>query len=212
MEATARSAPSRSALLTTKMSAISMMPALSACTSSPLPGTVITIEISAVRTMSISSCPTPTVSISTTSFPAASSTSATSVGRARESSEMSAGRHTADEHAGVAGVRLHAHAIPEDRSAGERARRIDGNDADGAATRSNGSGQFVDEGAFSSAWRPGDADEERASGPLKDAANQVGAGRRLIFDERDGAGDGAGIPRENAVGQRALGHSRCCRH
>ena len=33
-----RSAPSRSALLTTKMSAISMMPALSACTSSPVPG------------------------------------------------------------------------------------------------------------------------------------------------------------------------------
>ena len=38
---TVRSAPSRSALLTTKMSAISMMPALSACTSSPVPGTSI---------------------------------------------------------------------------------------------------------------------------------------------------------------------------
>ena len=36
--ATVRSAPSRSALLTTKMSAISMMPALSACTSSPAAG------------------------------------------------------------------------------------------------------------------------------------------------------------------------------
>ena len=35
---TIRSAPSRSALLTTKMSAISMMPAFSACTSSPVPG------------------------------------------------------------------------------------------------------------------------------------------------------------------------------
>ena len=39
IDATVRSAPSRSALLTTKMSAISMMPAFSACTSSPAPGT-----------------------------------------------------------------------------------------------------------------------------------------------------------------------------
>ena len=84
IDATVRSAPSRSALLTTKMSAISMMPALSACTSSPLPGTSITIETSAVRTMSTSSWPTPTVSMRTTSLPAASRTSATSlVARAR---------------------------------------------------------------------------------------------------------------------------------
>ena len=46
---TTRSAPSRSALFTTKMSAISMMPALIACTSSPAPGTSRTIEMSAVR-------------------------------------------------------------------------------------------------------------------------------------------------------------------
>ena len=41
IDATVRSAPSRSALLTTKMSAISMIPALSACTSSPAPGTTV---------------------------------------------------------------------------------------------------------------------------------------------------------------------------
>src|SRR5258706_5559482 len=74
-----RSAPSRSALFTTKMSAISMMPALSACTSSPVPRTSTTIEMSAILTMSTSSWPTPTVSMITTSLPAASSTSATSL-------------------------------------------------------------------------------------------------------------------------------------
>jgi hypothetical protein len=47
------------------MSAISMMPALSACTSSPVPGTIVTTEMSAVRTMSTSSWPTPTVSMTT---------------------------------------------------------------------------------------------------------------------------------------------------
>ena len=78
IEATVRSAPSRSALLTTKMSAISMIPALSACTSSPAPGTRVTIDTSAVRTMSTSSWPTPTVSMRTTSLPEASRTSAAS--------------------------------------------------------------------------------------------------------------------------------------
>ena len=55
IDAAVRSAPSRSALFTTKMSAISMMPALSACTSSPVPGTTVTTDTSAVRTMSTSS-------------------------------------------------------------------------------------------------------------------------------------------------------------
>ena len=61
-----------------------MIPALSACTSSPVPGMRVTIERSAVRMMSTSSWPTPTVSMMITSLPAASSTSAASpVARAR---------------------------------------------------------------------------------------------------------------------------------
>ena len=38
-------------------------------------------------------------------------------GGARQAAEMAARRHAADEHAGVAGVRLHAHAIAENRAA-----------------------------------------------------------------------------------------------
>ena len=45
--------------------------------------------------------------------------------RARQAAEMAARGHAADEHAGVAGVRLHADAIAEDRAAGIRAGRID---------------------------------------------------------------------------------------
>ena len=55
-----------------------MMPALSACTSSPAPGTSVTTETSAVRMMSTSSWPTPTVSMTMTFLPAASRTSAAS--------------------------------------------------------------------------------------------------------------------------------------
>src|ERR1017187_515980 len=54
------------------MSAISMMPALMACTSSPMPGTSTTTVICATEVMATSSCPTPTVSMMTYSMPAAS--------------------------------------------------------------------------------------------------------------------------------------------
>src|SRR6202167_1634639 len=67
-----RSAPSRSHLFSTKISPISISPAFRLCTSSPIPGISTTMVQSARRTISISPCPTPTVSIRMTSFPAAS--------------------------------------------------------------------------------------------------------------------------------------------
>ena len=54
------------------------MPALIAWMSSPSPGTVITTVVCAAFMTSISSCPTPTVSMRMRSKPIASSTSATS--------------------------------------------------------------------------------------------------------------------------------------
>ena len=68
------SAPSRSALFTTNTSATSRMPALAAWMPSPMPGASSTTVVSASATMSTSDCPTPTVSMITTSKPAASST------------------------------------------------------------------------------------------------------------------------------------------
>ena len=76
--ATVRFAPSRSALLTTWMSAISSNPALRAWMSSPSPGTLTTTTVCARRITSTSSCPTPTVSATTRFQPAASSRSTAS--------------------------------------------------------------------------------------------------------------------------------------
>jgi len=45
------------------------MPALMAWMSSPEPGTAMTAVVCAMRTMSTSLCPAPTVSMSTTSQP-----------------------------------------------------------------------------------------------------------------------------------------------
>src|SRR5947209_10778375 len=61
-----------SLLFTTNTSAISSTPALSTCTESPLPGCSATSVVSATSAISISDCPTPTVSTSTTSLPNAS--------------------------------------------------------------------------------------------------------------------------------------------
>ena len=49
---------------------------------------------------------------------------------AGQPAEVAARGHRADEHAGVGGVVLHAHAVAEQRAAGERRRRVDGQHAD----------------------------------------------------------------------------------
>ena len=69
------------------------------------------------------------------SKPNASSTSAHLARRGRESAERAARGHRADEHAGIERDGLHANAIAEQRAAGERRRRIDGDDADRASPR-----------------------------------------------------------------------------
>ena len=94
------STPGRSHLLMTKISPISMMPAFSAWTSSPIPGTSTTIEISASLTISISSWPTPTVSTMMGSFrphPIRHDIGC----RCRQTSKMSARSHAANVHAGI---------------------------------------------------------------------------------------------------------------
>ena len=67
------STPLRSALLITKMSAISIRPALFACTESPQPGFTTTTVVSALPAISTSTWPTPTVSTRTHKRPMASS-------------------------------------------------------------------------------------------------------------------------------------------
>jgi hypothetical protein len=119
---------------------------------------------------------------------------------------MTSRRHAPDEHAGVAGVRLHPDAIAENRPTRERTRRIDGNHANGAIRRTNLCGQLVDERALTGARRTGDADNVGAAGTGIEAPDEIGAERRFVLDERDGARDRAGIAREHAIGQRRVGH------
>ena len=127
--------PGRSALLITNTSPISSRPALFACTASPHPGFTTTTVVSASPAISTSTWPTPTVSTRTHGLPTASSTRIASRRGEREAAEVAAGRHRADEHAGVGGVVLHAHAVAEDRAARERGRRVDGEHGDRRSPR-----------------------------------------------------------------------------
>jgi hypothetical protein len=55
------------------------------------------------------------------------------LGRPRQPAQAAAGGHAADEDAGIERQVAHAHAVAEDRAAGERAARVDGHHAHAAA-------------------------------------------------------------------------------
>ena len=114
-----------------------MIPALSAWTESPEPGISTSRTVSATWSISTSLCPMPTVSTKRSSFPAASSTSSGLQRRLGEPAEVAARRHRADEHARVEEVVGEPDPVAEQRALGERARRVDRDDADGRPCRAD---------------------------------------------------------------------------
>ena len=81
-----------------------------------------------------------------------------------QAAEVAAGGHRADVDAGVGGVVLHPDPVAEQRAAGERRRRVDGQHADplpalavARATSADGRGRLADAG------RPGQADDVGAA-------------------------------------------------
>ena len=112
-----------------------MMPALSACTSSPAPGTSDDDRHSAVADdVDLGLTDADGLDDHRSSFRRRRARRRISRG-AGQAAQVAARRHAADEHALVAGVRLHAHAVAENRAAGERAGRIDGDDSHARARR-----------------------------------------------------------------------------
>ena len=128
--------------------------------------------------------PTPTVSTSTMSKPAASQSSMVSRVRRRDAAEVPARRRRADERALLDGEPLHARLVAEDAAARHGARRVDAEHRDAlAAVAHEVHAERVDERALADARHAGDADA-RATGRCaaarasSDLAGQVRRRRR----------------------------------
>ena len=132
-----RSAPSRSALLTTKTSPISRMPALIAWMSSPRPGTSTTAD--RLRGLDDVHLVLPdTHRFDQDDVVARRVEHVHGVGRRpRQSPEGAARGHRADEDAGIRVDLRHPDPVSQDRPARERRRRVHGHDADGLAPAAN---------------------------------------------------------------------------
>src|SRR5919108_1129384 len=132
-------------------------------------------------------------------------------GRAGQSAELPARRQRADEDAGIERMVLHADAIAEDRAAGERARRIDGDDADGLSGAADVRDEAIDQRALPRAGIAGDADELRAPGLGEDRAQlRFGGGLRVVDEPHETRG-GPDVTLQDAVGEsthQALSRSR----
>ena len=178
------SAPSRSALLTARMSAISSTPALIACTSSPMPGASTTMVVWAVLAMSTSAWPTPTVS--TKALKAGRIQHEDHVGRGLGQSAQAAARgHGADEDARIAAQVTHPHPVAQQRAAGEGAGGVHGHDAHGVAALAVGLGQRVDQRGLAGAGRAGNADDVRLAGAPIERGQRVVRLGAVVLDQRD---------------------------
>ena len=104
----------------TNTSAISMMPALSACTSSPRPGHQHhQAHVGGADDLDLVLADADRLDQDHVLARGGEHVSTCPVG-GREAAQVAARRHRADEHAGIGRVRLHADAVAEDRAAGER--------------------------------------------------------------------------------------------
>ena len=190
------SAPSRSALLTTKMSAISRMPAFTAWIASPMPGRE-------QHQRGVGEAGDLDLGLADADGLHEHQVAARAVehphrlrGRRRQPAEVAPAGHRADVDAGVGGVVLHADPVAEDRPAGERAGRVDGEHADPAARFPERADQLV--GRWSTCPRPGAPVSPMTCGRPRRTARAPPRPRQhavAVLDQGDQARDGAGVTR-----------------
>ena len=115
---------------------------------------------------------------------------------------MSTRPHRADEHAGIEEVVGQTDAVAEQRAVRERARRIDGDDADARVLRAHVAYERGDEARLADAGRPGHADRVRRAGLRVEIGDDVVGERVAVLDERDRARERAPVAVADAGGER----------
>jgi hypothetical protein len=142
-----------SALLMTIRSAISMMPFLIACRSSPALGSCSRQKMSVMPATAVSDWPTPTVSMMITSKPAPRRPAwpRGSFGHAAQAARR---RARPDEGLGALGEQLHARLVAQDGAAGDAGRRVDGQHRHLVALLDEIQPQRLDEGGLAHPGTP----------------------------------------------------------
>src|SRR5205823_4374297 len=115
---------------------------------------------------------------------------------------MPAGPHRADEDLGVEEVVGEADPVAEQGPVRERARRIDGDDADCLAVLADSTDERRDQARLADAWRARDPDGIRAPRIRVDVANELVRERVRVLDERDRARESALLARADTFSER----------
>ena len=125
-------------------------------------------------------------------------------GGARQPAKMTARGHAANEHAGIARVRLHPNSVAKHRPAGKRTRGIDSKHSDRLAGRARNCHHPIDQRALPGSGRTGDTHEIGSAGVREELAHQRRGRGTVVFDDRDGTGQRPRVPGQDAL---AEGHS-----
>ncbi len=121
--------------------------------------------------------------------------------RGRQPSGVSARRHRADEDVPILGIRLHPDAIAQQRPAGDRARRIDGDDRHGPTRPPDLRDQGRHERRFPGPRRPGDPDEMRPSGHRVEAPKGGLGDGGPVLDRGQETGQRQSVARDGRLAQ-----------
>ena len=121
-----------------------------------------------------------------------------------QAAEVPARAHRADVDLRVEEVVGEADAVAEQRAARERARRVDGDDADAPAEAARMADERADERRLADARRPGDADRRGATRARVDPPHDLGAIGLPVLHEGDRAGERAPVSGEDAGDELVL--------
>ncbi len=125
-------------------------------------------------------------------------------GRPGQPTEMPSGGQRADVDAGVGGVLLHAHPVPEQRAAAERGRRVDGQDADPQVTGAERADKSGRRGRLAHPGGAGEADHLRPPGAWRQQGHDLPQLRGGVLHQGDQPGErpwGAGNGGVHQVGR-----------
>ena len=162
-----------------------MIPAFNACTESPEPGIRTSRTVSAIPITSTSLCPAPTVSSSDELLAGGVEQERSLQRRLGEAAEMAARPHRADEDARVEEVVGEPDPVAQERALGERARRIDRDDADGLLRLAHVPDDRADQRRLADPGRAGDADDVGGARLRVELADELVRERVAVLDEAD---------------------------